>query len=68
MPNIEIAMPRISIPSIPAVNIEMPPIRISPRVRDPPERGPICCLTISIHRLRRFILCNLWILASNVWR
>jgi serine protease Do len=43
IPDIEIAMPTISIPSIPAVNVKMPPIRVTtPRVRViRSERGPI---------------------------
>ena len=32
-PDVEIMMPRIQIPSIPAINIEMPRIRVSPRIR-----------------------------------
>ena len=40
--DIDIAMPRIVIPSIPAINVEMPRIRVSPRVRViRSERGPI---------------------------
>ena len=42
MPEVEVSMPRIVIPSIPSVNIEMPRIRVSPRVRvSRSERGPI---------------------------
>jgi hypothetical protein len=43
MPDIEIAMPAINIPSIPAVNVKMPPIRVTtPRVRVIRSgRGPI---------------------------
>jgi serine protease Do len=32
-PDIDIPMPRIEIPTLPTVNIQMPPIRISPRIR-----------------------------------
>ncbi|HVF23968.1 MAG TPA: PDZ domain-containing protein [Pyrinomonadaceae bacterium] len=32
-PDIEVAMPRIQIPTFPSVNINLPPIRISPRIR-----------------------------------
>ena len=40
--DIDIAMPRIVIPSIPAINVELPRIRVSPRVRViRSERGPI---------------------------
>jgi serine protease Do len=40
--DIDIAMPRIVIPTIPAINVEMPRIRVTPRVRViRSERGPI---------------------------
>jgi serine protease Do len=40
--DIDIAMPRIVIPTIPAINVEMPRIRVTPRVRTiRSERGPI---------------------------
>jgi serine protease Do len=40
--DIDIAMPRIVIPPIPAINVEMPRIRVTPRVRTiRSERGPI---------------------------
>ena len=32
-PDINVAMPRIEIPTFPSVNINLPPIRISPRIR-----------------------------------
>jgi hypothetical protein len=32
-PDIEVAMPRIEIPTFPSVNISLPPIRITPRIR-----------------------------------
>ena len=32
-PDVEISMPRIEIPSIPAINIELPRVRVSPRIR-----------------------------------
>ncbi len=32
-PDINVAMPRIEIPTFPSVNISLPPIRISPRIR-----------------------------------
>jgi len=42
MPDIDIAMPRIVIPSIPSINIEMPRIRVTPRViRARGVQGPI---------------------------
>jgi serine protease Do len=42
IPDIDIAMPRIVIPSIPAINIELPRVRVTPRVRvRRSERGPI---------------------------
>jgi membrane-associated protease RseP (regulator of RpoE activity) len=41
-PEIDVAMPRIVIPSIPAINIEMPRIRVMPRVKIPRTvNGPI---------------------------
>ena len=40
-PEIDIAMPSIVIPSIPSVNINMPHIRITPRVRARGVMGPI---------------------------
>ena len=41
-PDVEITMPRIEIPSIPAINIEMPRVRVSPRIRVvKTDRGPI---------------------------
>ena len=33
MPEIDIAMPRIVLPAIPSVNINLPRIRLTPRVR-----------------------------------
>ena len=42
IPDIDIAMPRIVIPAIPAINIDLPRVRVSPRVRvGTSERGPI---------------------------
>ena len=41
MPNIDIAMPNIVIPSIPAINVQMPRIRVTPRVRVRGPQGPI---------------------------
>lgn len=42
IPDIDIEMPRIEIPSIPAINISMPPVRVrAPRVRVSRVRGPI---------------------------
>ena len=40
MPEVEVAMPKIVIPSIPSINIEMPRIRVTPRVIRT-ESGPI---------------------------
>jgi membrane-associated protease RseP (regulator of RpoE activity) len=41
-PEIDIAMPRVVIPSIPSINIEMPRVRVTPRVRVlRTVRGPI---------------------------
>jgi len=40
--DIDVAMPRIVIPTIPSINVEMPRIRVTPRVRTiRSERGPI---------------------------
>jgi len=41
MPEIDIAMPRIVIPSVPSINIEMPRVRVTPGVRVRTVRGPI---------------------------
>ena len=41
MPEIDIAMPNIVIPSIPTVNVRMPRIRVTPRVRTRGPQGPI---------------------------
>jgi len=42
IPDIDIAMPRIVIPSIPAINIDLPRVRVRPRARVlRTERGPI---------------------------
>lgn len=42
IPDIDIAMPRIVIPSIPAINIDLPRVRVTPRARVlRTERGPI---------------------------
>jgi serine protease Do len=42
MPDVEVAMPRIVIPSIPAINIELPRVRVKPGVRViRTDRGPI---------------------------
>lgn len=42
MPDVEVAMPRIVIPSIPAINIELPRVRVTPRARViRTDRGPI---------------------------
>ena len=42
MPEIDIEMPRIQIPGVPAIDIKMPPVRVRPRVRVlRTERGPI---------------------------
>ena len=42
IPDIEIMMPRIVIPAIPAINIDMPRVRVRPRARVlRTERGPI---------------------------
>jgi serine protease Do len=40
-PEIDVAMPSIVIPSIPSININMPRIRITPRIRTRCETGPI---------------------------
>lgn len=40
-PEVDISMPRIVIPSIPSINIEMPRIRVTPRVRIKTVQGPI---------------------------
>ena len=40
-PEIDIAMPSITIPSIPAININMPRIRVAPRIRTRGVMGPI---------------------------
>jgi len=41
MPEIDIAMPRIVIPSVPSINIEMPRVRVTPGARVRTVRGPI---------------------------
>lgn len=42
MPEVNISMPRIVIPSIPTININIPPVRVTPRVRViRGEQGPI---------------------------
>jgi len=41
MPEIDVAMPRIVIPSVPSINIEMPRIRVTPRIRARGVQGPI---------------------------
>lgn len=42
IPDIDIAMPRIVIPAIPAININLPRVRVTPRARViRTERGPI---------------------------
>lgn len=42
MPDIDIEMPRIEIPGVPAINISVPPVRVrAPRVRVSRVRGPI---------------------------
>ena len=40
-PEIDIAMPSIVIPSIPSININMPRIRVAPRIRTGEVMGPI---------------------------
>ncbi|HET9710879.1 MAG TPA: PDZ domain-containing protein [Pyrinomonadaceae bacterium] len=40
-PNIDIAMPQIVIPSIPSININLPRVRVTPRVRVRTAQGPI---------------------------
>jgi membrane-associated protease RseP (regulator of RpoE activity) len=40
-PEIEVSMPRIVIPTIPSINIEMPRIRVIPRARVRTVHGPI---------------------------
>ena len=40
-PGIDIAMPRIVIPAIPSINIALPRIRVTPRVRVRTVQGPI---------------------------
>lgn len=42
IPDIDIEMPRIEIPAVPAININVPPVRVrAPRVRVSGVRGPI---------------------------
>jgi serine protease Do len=42
MPDIDIEMPQIAIPSVPAINVNVPPVRVRvPRVRVSRARGPI---------------------------
>jgi membrane-associated protease RseP (regulator of RpoE activity) len=42
VPEIDIEMPRIQIPGTPAIDIRMPPVRVRPRIRiSRGERGPI---------------------------
>ena len=40
-PDIDIAMPRVVIPAIPSININMPRIRVTPRARMRTVNGPI---------------------------
>ena len=41
VPEVEVTMPRIVIPSIPSINIEMPRVRVTPRIRARGAQGPI---------------------------
>jgi serine protease Do len=41
VPEVDISMPRIVIPAIPSINIEMPRVRVTPRARIRTVNGPI---------------------------
>jgi serine protease Do len=41
IPEVDISMPRIVIPAIPSINIDMPRVRVAPRVRVRSVHGPI---------------------------
>lgn len=41
IPSVDISMPNIVIPSIPTINVQMPRIRVTPRIRVRGSQGPI---------------------------